>query len=266
LDAVIVVNLASSEPPFTPAAAARDFEKLRRLLVRRNARPLATSSLYALAAIEAGCPYVNFTPSPGIDLPALEQRAVAQELPYMGRDGKTGETLVKSALAPMFAARGLEVLSWFGQNILGNRDGAVLKDAKTKISKVRAKDKTVTRIVGGTPATTVSIDFVPSLDDWKVAWDFIHFRGFLNTQMSMQFIWQGCDSILAAPLIVDLVRFAELEFRAGRAGPMRHLAFFFKDPMGVDDYDLAAQWQRLLGHFRGNGPLVRDRGRDREPL
>jgi myo-inositol-1-phosphate synthase len=202
--------------------------------------------LYALAAMEAQCAFINFTPSPGIDVPAIRERADQLGLPYMGRDGKTGETLVKAILAPMFAMRNLSVLSWVGQNILGNRDGAVLRDPRTRQSKIKSKDKIVSRIVGGHPTTLVSIDYVPSLDDWKVAWDFIHFEGFLGTKMSMQFTWCGSDSILAAPLVIDLARLAALAHARGEAGPLRHLAFFFKDPMDVDEHDLVSQWQRLL--------------------
>jgi len=139
-------------------------------------------------------------------------------------------------------------LSWFGQNILGNRDGEVLQDPETRTAKIRSKDRTIAAITGGSPATRVSIDYVPSLDDWKVAWDFVHFRGFLDTKMSMQFVWQGCDSLLAAPLVVDLARLADLEMRVGRSGPMKHLGFFFKDPIGVDELDLSTQWRRLVHH------------------
>jgi myo-inositol-1-phosphate synthase len=106
----------------------------------------------------------------------------------------------------------------------------------------------VSQIVPGSPTTQVSIEYVPSLDDWKVAWDHIHFRGFLDTKMAMQFTWQGCDSILAAPLIIDLVRLTVLEVQRGGRGPMRHLAFFFKDSMDVDEHDLGTQWRRLVEH------------------
>ncbi|MEK7757532.1 MAG: inositol-3-phosphate synthase, partial [Planctomycetota bacterium] len=173
LDCVVVIHVASSEPPFRRKAAHARFDTLQRALSKRGSNVLPTSSLYALAAIEAGCPFINFTPSLGIDVPAIRERADHLGLPYMGRDGKTGETLVKSILAPMFAMRNLSVLSWVGQNILGNRDGAVLRDPKTRQSKIQTKDKIVSRIVGGSPTTRVSIDYVPSLDDWKVAWDFI---------------------------------------------------------------------------------------------
>jgi myo-inositol-1-phosphate synthase len=124
----------------------------------------------------------------------------------------------------------------------------VLRDPKTRQSKIQTKDRIVSRIVGGSPTTRVSIDYVPSLDDWKVAWDFIHFEGFLGTKMSMQFTWCGSDSILAAPLIIDLVRFAVLKWKCGESGPMRHLGFFFKDPLDVHEHDLSTQWQRLVEH------------------
>jgi myo-inositol-1-phosphate synthase len=261
-----VVNVASSEPPAEGRLQRISLQKLKRMLgkkvapassgAKRSTRTpgrgetgtIPASCLYALAAIETGCPFVNFTPSTGIALPAIRQRADELGVPYMGNDGKTGETLVKSALAPLFATRNLSVLSWVGQNILGNRDGAVLKNPRTQASKLRTKDGVVSRIVGGAPMTQVSIDYVPSLDDWKVAWDFIHFEGFLGTKMSMQFTWQGCDSILAAPLIIDLVRFTVLETQRGASGPMRHLAFFFKDPIDVDVHDLAGQWRMLVSH------------------
>ncbi len=248
---VVVVHAASSEPlPAKRIPHASDYTALARSLRRRTGCPLPTSSLYALAAIDAGCAYVNFTPSLGINVPALKKRARSEGLPFMGSDGKTGETLVKSALAPMFAMRHLPVLSWLGHNVFGNRDGAVLSDPATKSAKIRSKDKTVQALIGGKPTTNVSIDYVPSLSDWKIAWDFVHFRGFLGTKMSLQFTWQGADSVLAAPLIIDLARLMALEHRRGHAGAMSHLAFFFKDPMETTEFNLFAQWQALLAHVQ----------------
>jgi myo-inositol-1-phosphate synthase len=251
LDRVVVVNVASSEPGVRPAAAHARYALLEKALAKPGAKVLPASSLYALAAIEAGAAYVNFTPSTGIALPAIQQRADQRGAAYMGSDGKTGETLLKSVLAPMFVMRNLRILSWYGQNILGNRDGAVLNDPRTRASKVKSKDGVISRIVGYKPMTHVGIDFVPSLGDWKVAWDFVHFAGFLNTPMHVQFIWQGSDSILAAPLVIDLARFTALEMRAGRGGPMRHLACFFKDPLGVDEQKHARQWRSLVEHVTG---------------
>src|SRR5262249_50564159 len=160
-----------------------------------------------------GASYINFTPSIGMNLPALRERAAARGIAYMGADGKTGETLMKSVLAPMFAQRNLRVLSWVGHNIFGNRDGLVLNNPKNKAAKVRSKDHLVSEMLGYAPRTLVSIEYIESMQDWKTAWDHIHFTGFLGTKMALQFIWQGCDSILAAPLVIELARFAELAAR-----------------------------------------------------
>jgi len=168
-----------------------------------------------------GCSYINFTPSVGSHVLALKELALEQSVLHCGRDGKTGETLLKSVLAPMFADRNLEVMSWVGHNIFGNMDGRVLDDPVNKATKVHSKDHLLTEILGYPPQSHVSIEYIPSLADWKTAWDHIHFQGFLQTPMIMQFIWQGCDSLLAAPLVLDLVRLIERERRRGSAGVMK---------------------------------------------
>ena len=145
----------------------------------------------------------------------------------------------------MFACRNLNVLSWQGYNILGNMDGAVLAHSENKTSKIRSKDKALSRILGYKPHAQVSIDYVPSLGDRKTAWDFIHFQGFLNTKMSLQFTWQGCDSALAAPLVLDLVRLGLFAKQQGESGLMPHLSCFFKSPVGVEEHNLHRQFQML---------------------
>jgi myo-inositol-1-phosphate synthase len=195
--------------------------------------------------LEAGCPYVNFTPSAGASLPALEELAATRGVPIAGRDGKTGETLVKTVLAPMFARRNLRLLSWVGHNILGNLDGRVLNDPRHKESKVRSKDQVIREIVGYPVQTHTSIEYIESLDDWKTAWDHVHFQGFLGVRMALQFTWQGCDSALAAPLVIDLARLTLLAQRRGQGGVLRHLACFFKSPMGVGEQDFFRQFALL---------------------
>jgi len=247
LDHVIVVNLASTEPRQTGHVPS-DWTELWHLLESSDRSPLPASSLYAIAAMQAGCSYINFTPSLGADLPALKELAERQGVLHAGRDGKTGETLLKSVLAPMFAARNLRVLSWVGHNIFGNLDGRVLSDPAHKASKIESKDRLLGQILGYKPQTLVTIEYIESLGDWKTAWDHIHFQGFLDTRMTMQFIWQGCDSLLAAPLVLDLVRLTERERRRSRRGVMRHLACFFKSPMETDTADFASQF-RMLEHW-----------------
>ncbi len=240
LDQLVVVNLASTEPP-PERPIPLDFTEVEPLLDDPAACPLPTSSLYFLAAAEAGAAYVNFTPSAGGSPACLREVARQRGIAQAGSDGKTGETLLKSVLAPLFAARNLEVMSWVGHNIFGNMDGRVLDDPRNKAAKVRSKDHLLSAILGYPPQTLVSIEYIESLGDWKTAWDHVHFRGFLGTPMTLQFTWQGCDSILAAPLVIDLVRLVERAWRAGETGSLEWLACFFKSPLGVAEQSFAAQ-------------------------
>jgi len=246
---VVVVNVASTEPaPSRPLPD--DDAALERSLDDAAGCPLPPSSLYALAAFAAGASYVNFTPSTGATPPVLQARAARHGVATAGCDGKTGETLLKSVLAPMFAARHLEVMSWVGHNIFGNMDGKVLDDPRNKATKIRSKDHLLAAILGYAPQTHVSIEYIRSLGDWKTAWDHVHFRGFLGTPMTLQFTWQGCDSILAAPLVIDLVRLVDRAHRAGERGVLPWLACFFKSPLGVEEQSFAAQFALLDGWAR----------------
>lgn len=249
LDQLIVVNAASTEPPFEITDDQRTLERLLPALEKPAPAALPTSSIYAFAALDAGFPYVNMTPSRGATLPALEELAKRRAVPHAGQDLKTGETLLKSVLAPLFARRNLKVLSWVGHNILGNRDGQVLHDPENKASKVKSKDALLAELLGYKPQSLVSIEFVESLDDWKTAWDHIHFEGFLGTKMTLQFTWQGCDSLLAAPLVIDLVRLVARAQRRGEAGPMPQLACFFKSPVGVTEHDFGKQFALLEAYL-----------------
>jgi len=246
---VVVVNLASTE---ALRADQPEWERLgdfERALDEGKSQP--ASVLYAYAAFQEGYPFVNFTPNPGSSIPALRELALQRGLPHCGNDGKTGETLVKTVLAPMFTARGLKVLSWQGYNMLGNRDGEVLNDPVHRESKLRNKDEALRSILDDRDTHTgVGIDYVPSLGDWKTAWDFIHFQGFLGVKMSLQFTWQGCDSALAAPLVLDLARLADLAARRGEAGVMEHTACFFKAPVAGGVHDFQAQVTRLREYAR----------------
>jgi myo-inositol-1-phosphate synthase len=248
LEQVVVINVASTEPPF---ALDDSHSSRKRMLSVLEKQPnlLPASSLYAWAALDLGCPYINFTPSLGASFPAGLELAQERKAVTGGKDGKTGETLLKSVLAPMFAHRNLRILSWVGHNIFGNRDGLVLDDPKNKESKIRTKDQVISQIVGYKPQTHVSIEYIQSLDDWKTAWDHIHFRGFLGVKMMMQFTWQGCDSLLAAPLVLDLARLALHAQRQGEVGMLKHLACFFKSPMGVDEHDFHKQWAMLENYI-----------------
>ncbi len=249
LSTVVVVNLASTEAYREPRAEWRTLAAFDVALDAGTAQP--ASMLYAYAALSAGFPYINFTPSLGSAPAALRELALQKRVPHCGADGKTGETLVKTVLAPLFVARRLKVLSWQGYNMLGNRDGENLSDPLHKEAKLRSKDDALRSLLGDPQVhTKVGIDYVPSLRDWKTAFDYIHFEGFLGAQMSLQFTWQGSDSALAAPLVIDLARLAELALRSGECGELQHTAAFFKSPIGGGTHDFHAQFERLLEYAR----------------
>ena len=221
---------------------------------RRRSRAAARELALCSGRHRGGHTYINFTPSLGGSLPAIAELARYHRALHAGKDGKTGETLMKTVLAPMFAHRNLKVMSWVGHNIFGNRDGLVLDDPSNKSSKVETKDRVVTQILGYKPSTIVTIEYLPDMGDWKTAWDHIHFQGFLGTKMTLQFTWQGCDSLLAAPLAIDLARLADLEKRRGGHGLMRHLASFFKSPEGVEEHDFFKQFDLLADYVRRERP------------
>ena len=251
LERIVVVNVSSTEAVSAVQAEWQSLEAFDAALDAGKAQP--ASMLYAYAALDAGCPHVNFTPNRGAGAPALRQLAAARRLPHCGNDGKTGETLVKTVLGPMFPARALRVLSWQGYNMLGNRDGEVLRVESHKESKLQNKDEALRSILGDAAAHThVGIDYVPSLQDWKTAWDFVHFEGFLGARMSLQFTWSGSDSALAAPLVLDLVRLADHAARGGETGEMAHTACFFKAPLCGGTHDFHAQYRRLLEYVESH--------------
>ena len=243
---VVVINVATTERAQEPCPEWDSLTSLRAALDEGRRVVFPASVLYAYAALDAGYPYVNFTPSVGSSIPALDELARTRKTVHAGRDGKTGETLVKTTLAPLFAARNLQVLAWEGYNMLGNPDGEALRDPQTRTAKTTSKDRSLRAILGEQAGhSSVHIDFVPSLDDWKVAFDYIHFEGFLGARMAMQFTWQGCDSALAAPLILDLARLAAFSHARDEHGALDHTACFFKDPYRVDVHSFTAQFALL---------------------
>ncbi len=244
LSKVIVMNVSSTEPTVDGSALPSNWSEFEPILENEDCI-LAASSIYGIAALQLGMPFLNFTPSLGTAPDAICELAEAHGTCHMGHDGKTGETLLKSSLAPMFQHRNLNVMSWVGHNIFGNLDGKVLDDPENKQTKVVSKDRLLGQILGYDPQTLVSIEYIKSLGDWKTAWDHIHFQGFLSTPMTMQFTWQGSDSILAAPLVLDLVRFTEMASRRGEVGLLTDLCCFFKSPHGIEENNFVRQFQLL---------------------
>ncbi|MFE6507363.1 inositol-3-phosphate synthase [Nocardioides sp. NPDC057767] len=253
LERVVVVDVASTEPPaeVTDGGPLADPDALDAALAAGES-PLPASSVYVLAAYRAGCPVVSFTPSPGPRLPVLVTLAERAGLPWAGSDGKTGETLLKSALAPMFATRALQVNAWASYNMLGGGDGATLADPANAQSKLVTKAQGLEAMLGHPVEGPMHIDYVPDHGDWKTAIDHVSFEGFLGVRMSLQFTWSGCDSALAAPLVLDLARLTLRAAEVGESGPLP-FGFFFKDPAGSTEHRLGTQWDELVAWCRRVG-------------
>ncbi|GGM36746.1 inositol-3-phosphate synthase [Promicromonospora citrea] len=237
---VVVVDLSSTEPPVAPLPEHDDPAALLAALADPDRAVLPASSVSAYAAVLAGAAYACFTPSAGMGLPALTALARERGVPVAGQDGKTGQTWLRTVLAPAFAARGLRVLSWSGTNLLGGGDGATLADPDAVRSKLATKTRGLTALTGS-ETTPLHIDNVPDLGDVKVAWDHVHVEGFLGSRITLQTTWTAHDSMLAAPLVLDLARLLALAHTAGVSGPVPELGFFFKDPWSSDVHDAAAQ-------------------------
>ena len=178
LEHLVVVNVASTEPPVDERDLPRKWADLDKTLDQPRKCKLGASSVYAIAALDLGYPYVNFTPSLGSTPKAIQELAVLRETCHAGQDGKTGETLLKSVLAPLFAKRNLEVMSWVGHNIFGNLDSQVLGDPDNKRSKVKSKDRLLGQILGYSPQTLVTIEHIDSLGDWENGLGSYSFQGF----------------------------------------------------------------------------------------
>ncbi|MBK5112046.1 MAG: inositol-3-phosphate synthase [Candidatus Heimdallarchaeota archaeon] len=245
---VCVINAASTEPHIPLTEAHQSLDTFEGLIDENQTEMVTASMLYAYAAFKQKIPYGNFTPSHGATVPAIRELAVKQKMPYMGDDGKTGETLMKTTLAPMFKMRNLKILGWAGFNILGDDDGVTLSKDANKASKIESKDKAISSSIGYSPFSITEIKYFPPLVDHKVAWDYISYRGFLGTKMALQFTWHGIDSILAAPIAIDIARSLMFAKSRGEFGAIHELAFFFKHP--IDDiigntfiqYELYNNW------------------------
>ncbi|MHA7290886.1 inositol-3-phosphate synthase [Arthrobacter sp. MDT3-24] len=245
LERVIVLDVASTEAPVQPIPEFTDAHLLLTALEDPARSVLPPSSVSAYAAALAGSPYVCFTPSTAFNVPALRELAARHHIPTAGQDGKTGQTWLRSVLAPAFAARGLRVLSWAGTNLLGGGDGATLADPQAVSGKLQSKNRGLQELTGGA-VTPLHIDNVQDLGEMKVAWDHVNVEGFLGSRLTLQTTWSAYDSMLAAPMVLDISRLMALAHVAGEEGHVGALGFFFKDPWGSDEHSFANQTHNLV--------------------
>src|SRR4051812_48979878 len=227
---------------------------------------IAPSAIYAYACLKSGVPYANGAPNLSVDFPAMQELAKKQGLPIAGKDFKTGQTLMKTIIAPGFKARHLGVEGWYSTNILGNRDGEVLDDPESFKSKEVSKKGVLDHILQPDLypdlyrdlCHVVRINYYPPRGDNKEGWDNIDIFGWLGYKMQIKIDFLCRDSILAAPLVLDLALFMDLAQRTGMKGVQEWLSFYFKSPMTAPglypEHDVFIQLMKLkntLRHLRG---------------
>jgi myo-inositol-1-phosphate synthase len=229
----VLVNLL----PAASCTFLDDIKELQDLYNNKNTKKIPDLA-YVLAAILSDVPVVNFTPN-AVELPVICQEAKKRGIPICGRDGKTGQTYLKVAMASALKARSLKVDGWYSLNILGNDDGRNLMNPDCASGKIANKTELLDDILGyavgekyGISTHKVTIDYYPPRGDAKEAWDVIDFNGLFGLPMSIRINFQCRDSILAAPLVIDLARWMAAIFLTGRTGPISELGFFFKKPIG----------------------------------
>jgi myo-inositol-1-phosphate synthase len=265
LSRVVMIWCGSTEIYIQPASVHQSLEAFERGLAE-NHPDIAPSMVYAYAALKEGVPYANGAPNLTIDIPALQQLSKNNRVPICGKDLKTGQTLMKTILAPGLKARMLGLSGWFSSNILGNRDGEVLDDPQSFKSKEVSKLGVLDFILQPELYPDlyrdfyhkVRIHYYPPRGDNKEGWDNIDIFGWLGYPMQIKLDFLCRDSILAAPLVLDLALFMDLAARAGMGGIQEWLSFYFKTPMVAEglypEHDLFIQLKKLkntLRHLRG---------------
>ncbi|HXA66726.1 MAG TPA: inositol-3-phosphate synthase [Bryobacteraceae bacterium] len=258
---LVMIWCGSTEVFHKPSAVhqtLKDFE----CGLQKDDADIAPSQIYAYAALKSGVPYANGAPNLTTDTPALLELARERQIPVCGKDFKTGQTFMKTLIAPGLKARMLGMAGWFSTNILGNRDGEVLEDPGSFKSKEETKLSVLEQILQPTlyPMLykdlyhAVRINYYPPRGDAKEGWDNIDIFGWLGYPMQIKIDFLCRDSILAAPLVLDLVLFMDLAQRAGMRGIQEWLSFYFKAPMTAPglypEHDIFIQLMKLKNTLR----------------
>ncbi len=261
VDRCVLVWCGSTEIFISPNGVHRSLKKFEDAM-KHNHADIAPSMLYAYAALMEGVPFANGAPNLTVDVPAIAELAKKKNLPIAGKDFKTGQTLVKTVIAPMLKARLIGLSGWFSSNILGNRDGEVLDDPDSFKTKEESKLSVLEGILQSELypelyqdyCHKVRINYYPPRGDNKESWDNIDIFGWLGYPMQIKINFLCRDSILAAPIVLDLVLFMDLAQRAGFKGIQEWLSFYFKSPMTAPglypEHDLFIQMMKLKNTLR----------------
>jgi myo-inositol-1-phosphate synthase len=258
---LVMVWCGSTEVYIRPGPAHQSLAAFEEA-IDRDDDTVAPSMLYAYAALSEGVPFANGAPNLSVDFPAMLELAAQNGVPVAGKDFKTGQTLMKTVLAPAFKARMLGVDGWYSTNILGNRDGEVLDDPESFKTKEESKLGVLEYILQpelypelyGNIYHKVRINYYPPRGDAKEGWDNIDIRGWLDYPMQIKVDFLCRDSILAAPIVLDLALFLDLAARVGMAGIQEWLSFYLKSPMHAPEvypeHDLFIQLTKLKNTLR----------------
>ena len=270
VDRMVMVWCGSTEIFLERGPVHEDVSALEEGL-KNNHPDIPSSMIYAYAALKLGIPYANGAPNLTVDAPAFQQLALEQGVPICGKDFKTGQTLMKTIVAPGLKARLLGLSGWFSTNILGNRDGEVLDDPESFRTKEESKLSVLEYILQpehypdlyGDFYHKVRINYYPPRRDDKEGWDNLDIFGWLGYPMQIKIDFLCKDSILAAPIVLDLVLFLDLAKRAGMSGIQEWLSFYFKSPMTLPElypeHDLFIQLMKLkntLRYLRGEEQIT----------
>ncbi len=260
-DRLVIVWAASTEIYLQPSEIHASVEAFEKALYD-DADDIAPSMIYAYAAIKSGIPFANGAPNLTVDIPALTELAEREGVPICGKDFKTGQTLMKTILAPGLKSRMLGLAGWYSTNILGNRDGEVLDDPESFKTKEESKLSVLEQILQPDVypdlydgfSHVVRINYYPPRGDNKEGWDNIDIVGWLGYPMQIKIDFLCRDSILAAPLVLDLALFMDLAHRAGFKGIQEWLSFYFKAPQTAPglypEHDLFIQLKKLKNTLR----------------
>jgi myo-inositol-1-phosphate synthase len=261
LSRMVMVWCGSTEVFLKPEAAHANLAAFEKAM-RENDPSIAPSMIYAYAALSKGIPFANGAPNLTVDIPALTELALEKGVPICGKDFKTGQTLMKTILAPGLKSRMLGLSGWFSTNILGNRDGEVLDDPDSFKTKEESKLSVLDQILQPELypdlykefTHKVRIHYYPPRGDNKEGWDNIDIYGWLGYPMQIKINFLCRDSILAAPIVLDLVLFLDLAQRCGMRGIQEWLSFYFKSPMCAaglyPEHDLFIQLMKLKNTLR----------------
>jgi myo-inositol-1-phosphate synthase len=275
LDRLVMIWCGSTEVFAIEAPAHQTVEAFEAAL-RANDSAIPSSMVYAYAALKEGIPYANGAPNLTADIPALMDLALQHGSPTAGKDFKTGQTLIKTVIAPGLKARLIGIEGWYSTNILGNRDGEVLDDPESFKTKEESKKSVLDYILQPDLypelykdlCHVVRINYYPPRGDNKEGWDNIDLIGWLGYPMQLKINFLCRDSILAAPIVLDVVLFLDLAARAGWSGIQEWLSFYFKSPMHAPglypEHDLFIQLMKLkntLRFLKGEG-LITHLGRE----